>query len=426
MSYPKSSIGTHDLGHRIKVIYQNNPGFSHVTEFDYWPSWVDNAVQYTGNHPRWKELLHSGIGVTTSITGTKVRAKTTKCYIQCKHKVNINSLPPDYDEITYEHTGIIGGGSGIPVFKGLSNPVEAESRAAEQFLAKCRETLSSFQGGVFVAELGKAIRGIKRPAEGMRNFLTEQAKHAKRVRRRMRERNHSDRDISKAIATSWLEKQYHWGPLASDMENSAESLAKLSLLEESKRVFVDWADKYSEDGPLLVQGEGPVRAMYRIRYEEESRCKFYGVCSAYNELNPGAFSTLLRTRLGLTLGDAAPTLWELIPFSFVADYFSNVGSMISAYSFPSASIRWMNRGLLHVCRHKMIDPVQIKHLNNASETYEYGAYDPGSFEAEREDIVRTPFEAKDLIPGFRLKIPGIDGWAKWLNLAALSKVISSP
>jgi hypothetical protein len=45
---------------------------------------------------------------------------------------------------------------------------------------------------------------------------------------------------------------------------------------------------------------------------------------------------------GLGTRDFIPTIYELIPYSFLVDYFVNIGEILNAWSFNQADLAWHN------------------------------------------------------------------------------------
>lgn len=395
---------------------------------NYFASTVDSSsqvVQVTGDVRGWRQLIADHIGATTVIQGTRRKVNSTRGYLLLKivFGANLPFQDPSHDVRTYHWYGGVMTGS-IPGTTTHASAVLAESRAAEQFLKKAQQALSSFQGGVFIAELGKAIHSIRNPAEALKRYLHEHVARAKRRRKQMRAKGLSYRRLNQAMSDMWLEAMYAWRPLVGDMESAAESLARIATLEEAKFVsaegFDDWSDT-STPFTLVQMGVQAIR--YKRRFSESEKCRFYGQVAAWNDVTPGSFAGLLTTRLGLNLAQALPTAWELIPFSFVADYFSNVGAMISAYSFPVSAIRWVNRATMSRSMLTCVEPIVSHTASSSTQTYEYLVDNPGSFKATTDVFVRTPFSAAGLLPSFRLEVPGIKDWPKWLNLAALANSI---
>jgi hypothetical protein len=428
MTFPKNS---HDL--EVKDVYQKlvNDKYPFLNINNYFPGVIvfDNtAQQITGDVAGWKQVIADHRNATTTLQGTRREANTIRAYLKCKVTNGANLPPesPDHSVSDYDWYGSLIAAN-IPSIGSATSLVTAEDAAAAGFLAAAQRALSSFQGGTFIGELAEAIHGIRNPAKGLRDYLVEHARDAKRLAKRGIRLKHSIKRINKAVGELWLERSYHWLPLVGDLESAAQSLARLSTLEDAKFVSFEGFDKFVwPDSGYSTASFGPMSLRWRPRFTEESKVRFYGQVVAFNDLDPGSFSSLLATRLGLNLSQAFPTMWELIPFSFVADYFSNTGAMISAYSFPSAAMRWCNRAILQSSRVSATDLQMTLPASTASQRYEWITQNPGGFNAKTEQWLRTPFDISNVMPSFHLTIPGIGGWAKWLNLTALYAVISSP
>jgi len=130
------------------------------------------------------------------------------------------------------------------------------------------------------------------------------------------------------VANGWLEWQYGWKPLMSDI---------FGIADESIRVVINKVEriKASAKQPLTDSNRrflGTVQSQvpYVIRDG-----KGFTACSMKIELDIPAFDLARWTSLNpVSLG------WELIPYSFVADWFFDVGSYL----------RNMETALLYNCR----------------------------------------------------------------------------
>jgi hypothetical protein len=237
----------------------------------------------------------------------------------------------------------------------------------------------------------------------------------------MRKSRKSTSKINKALAASWLEAQFHWRPLVSDLESAAETFAKLGAGVESERISAIGVSDAVTDIPIATYYVGPVLYNRGRRIRETAKVKFYGSVRTANPANSGSFSSQALQSLGFNFGNFLPTVWELVPFSFVADYFSNLGDMISAYSFPVSAITWM-------ARTTRIDS-EVS-LTNQSWTLqpdaktEYGFTDPGHYFARLRFMTRLPFNPNNLLPSLRWEVPGAQNLKKYLNLTALAVVLS--
>jgi len=73
------------------------------------------------------------------------------------------------------------------------------------------------------------------------------------------------------------------------------------------------------------------------------RYTVYGRLRATAELPARGSAERLRQVLGFNLEEFVPTIWEIIPFSFVVDYFANVGEMLSLHTTDLSWVDWVNQ-----------------------------------------------------------------------------------
>lgn len=127
-------------------------------------------------------------------------------------------------------------------------------------------------------------------------------------------------------AAIWLELQYGWLPLLNDAEAAAQALAhhltvpaRKSYKVRKKLTSFAWGQSAAPGG---ANGFGFCRQ--RMNYIHER--------SIIARIAEGDLPTTLQ-KLGLQ--DPELVLWELLPFSFVADWFIPIGSYMEARSFAS-------------------------------------------------------------------------------------------
>lgn len=122
----------------------------------------------------------------------------------------------------------------------------------------------------------------------------------------------------------------------------------------------------------------------------------------------------INRQFGFTLSDIAPTAWELIPWSFLIDYFTNVGSIIDAASFPKADIAWSAYCIKRSNERKIIQriipgsiPVGTVMIAESGTT--------GSAIRTYDDIMRVSGAIP--IPSFTIHLPFCN--TQWTNIGAL-------
>jgi len=127
----------------------------------------------------------------------------------------------------------------------------------------------------------------------------------------------------KTIAELWLELQYGWKPLLSDIYGSAEQLAKSDA--DSKR-YVVTAKASNREKDIVVYPINPHGIHYTGLLKRELGC--------YVRLDAYIDDPLLGTAAACGLTNPAQLAWEELPWSFVADWFAPIGTYLSTWDAP--------------------------------------------------------------------------------------------
>jgi hypothetical protein len=212
--------------------------------------------------------------------------------------------------------------------------------------------------------------------------------------------------------------------LLSDVKSGAEALARLALDPNEYIKIRFYKDEYEEE-PLAPSIRSYTKVLnswipykitqrgfvgYQCRYIGEVRCTID---------NP----FLMRAEvLGFSTNDWLPTIWELIPYSFLVDYFSNIGDVISAWSFPQGRYAWHCRTVRSIAyRDILASRLASTNPNPTLYVLDYESGPDLMVWAERTAVERSG----DFLglPSVTLEIPGSS--LKWLNIAALAHMRTS-
>lgn len=131
------------------------------------------------------------------------------------------------------------------------------------------------------------------------------------------------------VGRVWLELQYGWKPLLSDVAEAASAFSALSDPPRVSRITVSQTHKRTYNGslsPSNYTANGPLRATERITCE---------------------LSESLSAPRSLGLLDPLSVAWELMPYSFVVDWFIPIGSYLeNLNTIPSLTGRFMTSRFL--------------------------------------------------------------------------------
>jgi len=125
-------------------------------------------------------------------------------------------------------------------------------------------------------------------------------------------------------------------------------------------------------------------------------------------------------QLGLSWSNVLPTAWELIPFSFLVDYFTNVGAVIEGVGTGTVGLAWGCKTQKQESKTVIQAVIDSAAHNAIIGKGRWSGHVSGSGEVATYSIVnRTPVNTISAGFGdFVFKVPGATS-LKWLNIAAL-------
>jgi len=144
-------------------------------------------------------------------------------------------------------------------------------------------------------------------------------------------RSYNPKKSGATSANAWLELQYGWLPLLSDCHNAVNMLHENDLhREDNYRVAVVATAKeaiYTQNDVTL--GVDNMQLPVRVLTQGDHKVK---VRLDYRLENPNVAT---QSQLGIT--NPLEVAWELLPFSFIADWFLPIGDYISTFD---AALGW--------------------------------------------------------------------------------------
>lgn len=199
----------------------------------------------------------------------------------------------------------------------LRNEIKSQSINAAQAVAERKQTARTVTDAA--EKIAKAMTRVRRgDLRGAADALG--VKVSKRaIRRNKRISNQTD-----AIADGWLGLNYGWQPLLNDVYGAAEALAKSQNNVEFFRMSRGTGANYSKTEVVTQPNDSAYNGDRKTAYSVNTRWqKRYTVY--YRKASPPVASL---ASLGIT--NPALLAWELLPYSFVFDWFLPVGNWLSS------------------------------------------------------------------------------------------------
>jgi hypothetical protein len=341
---------------------------------------------------------------TSTFSGTLVKVKKRPLSYTVSWNAPVGSR--NYEKI-YGETDL--SGSLINLLT-LSTTV-ADNAAKRKVLQDVMARRSSFQGAVWLAELDSTIRGIRHPLKAMRDGLTAYHARSKKIVHKV-----SRAGLQSALAGSWLEFQFGILQNVRDVESGLTNL---------KRISHPRAVKFKANGVETLTGINDSAFTYDFTAPSciltQSRRWTTNVIviyrGAYKVEPPSGWDF---KSWGLSTQDFIPAVWEAIPYSFVVDYFTNIGQILQGYSYLQADIAWVAKTVRKSATY-LQQGVSLKTNVFSYPVLSASIGSLGSTELTSTSVSRSSSSVGNLNQTFYVRVPGVGSMA-WLNLAALARL----
>jgi len=306
-----------------------------------------------------------------------------------------------------------GGGSILTNDQAYLDVVVANGSA--KYVQAVRAARTKVQGGTVLAELAQTMNLIRRPATDM--WGKAQAHTARIDSMRQQFKKLRPKAGKELLGNLWLEVAYGWKPLISDAIGIAEGLAESQVRLARNFEIIRKSYSNTRRPPTLdgTFGHGRLQVDYTALQTRETTVKHLGCLEAATN-NPVTQNLAL---FGFRPEEWIPTAWEIVPYSFLIDYFSNINEVLYAWSYRDAGHRWLQRTVAQRCAVEISTRDQSAAYCKANGfRYEASGGSGCALQTLFRSVARDIIKPSQLIPNFRFKVPGI---GQLLNVAALVK-----
>jgi hypothetical protein len=278
--------------------------------------------------------LHLPVNVMTK-SGVKLFSSESGNFIWKATKTS-NGIIVDECTISGDVVSWLSAAAGSPfpnytqqkTWQGVSTDPSAPSDSNVLIEALANANTNSWDLGTFAAEFNKTV--------GMINgFRGNVARRAESILNSLKARKIKPSSVSlsglTAFSESWLEYRYGWRTLSYDMQDISVSLERLAGLKSRP----NRGSSYHANSATFTFVNGTIVPSTN----PGNNPSIPGILARFS----GTFSQV-RTRScrgsvmiealanDLAFIDPLTTLWEIVPYSFIVDWFVNIGDLVKAYS----------------------------------------------------------------------------------------------
>lgn len=367
---------------------------------------IINNVALGDRVPNWRGLISSGQCATTDLAGATNEIESEAMSITSRR---IYKVPAGYS--------IYGTTTGLALWLGTNGgttsfPIaEAENRSLINLYSRLQSVETRFKGLVFSGELRESLGLIRHPARafrnGIRDYLDHVRKHGSVLPKHKRK---------SFVRDSWLEYSFGWKPLISDLDSAIDAfysrgpVRPIFEMVRGRGLF-----EIVESITRQSVAAGLTTIDYNVVDKVVAECRHYGIYRS-----DGAGVTNLH-HAGFRPSEFVPTLWELIPYSFLVDYFSNIGKILESWSYRFNGLSWCSKGIMTERVREGMN-FSIRSIPDSANESTTSSGSCGSYRSSRKNVNRYPNVPLDL-PSLEFKVPG--NWSQWINIASLSKNLTS-
>lgn len=293
-------------------------------------TWVNTLIGY--KNPQWRYEVAHGLEATTELQASKSEVNGSKCYVDVNTS-DVSGYPSNFRNYSWR---------GYPYYlipsldaPGVEAISFARNQAIRKFIQRVNEARTSIEGGQLIGEWKETVQAITNPLGALRKFTVRHVINSKKKLRRHKRRR--GKDFSKALADTYLEFVFGWIPLVKDVKYAIDGLLDRFGQPDAKRI--------SAHGQTYYNGS----SFESICFTDNFIQVYQSVINRSNvdyritaSVKTGAVNGVrsVPATLGLLPERFIPTVWELIPYSFVVDYFVNIGDIIASYAFQRSVINW--------------------------------------------------------------------------------------
>jgi hypothetical protein len=297
----------------------------------------------------------------------------------------------------------------------------ADNKALIQVRSAVKSQQQAMSGLTFLGELRETVHWMRNPAgaliKGLDRYTSLLEKRKKGIRHGTAAQKR--KALVDAAAGSWLEVSFGIQPLLKDVKDIAETIARFQT-DDKRHAMVrgygrdeassSFSNTFGYQGRMWITEKVTTKTTATVVYRAHLRhAPDLPAIGSWNRL---------RELAGFNFADFIPTAYQLIPYSFLVDYYSNLGDCIESWTTDTSAVNWVNKSvILETVKTVETTPffktpfsneVFVRQINSGA--------DVGIFSTSLKSVVRTAQSSLDF-PSLEFTSP--TSAKKWLNQLAL-------
>jgi len=310
---------------------------------------------YGDSYPDWRERLrtHKGAVTSQSIEETSITV-LSEAYWEVTNNYYVTHPSSETAKVTL--TGNLCAVPSTPQLPSMEDLVHVDNMAKTEYLKNINGRLRSLQGLVVLGELDETLRLILKPGREIVRLSERYVRAAKKATRKngyytttgAAGRALKDQAVGgnlhrpKGYADVWLEFSFGVKPLVADIKDAMQGLSRIlnpADHPQYQKVNGHTQADFPQSKTSYNTSLGFVEYTYSVETTASQSVKYYGEL----DLKWAGFQNA-NTELGLDFLSIVPAAWELTPWSFLIDYFTNIGDVLGVITLPQGGVVWNAKG----------------------------------------------------------------------------------
>lgn len=273
---------------------------------------------------------------------------------------------------------------------------------------------SSFSGQTFVGELRETVDMLKDPFSNLKGLCKELAYALLALKKSKL----AGKELAEAVSKVWLQFRFGLLPLVNDIDAIVDIINDVSRNSASKKNRFYGFDESSSVSVDNNYATGLASVSARRELTTIDRVDVYLHCGLIFKHDPTLYSAQSGALKELLDASELPsTLYELTPFSWLLDYFTNVGTIISSATQSKADISYISESVVRT--RTVIDSIGNVRSTNPN-GFIINSSTPAFSRISRRSVDRAA--RASAIPPLSVSMPGSN--VQYLNIAALLALLS--